>query len=91
VKSDYTFLTVSAATSPASLTRYAREFSKIGANSIVLTKMDEAERIGAIIEPIASSGLPLMYLTNGQRIPEDLEPATRSKIADILFSENVEI
>ncbi len=91
VKSDYTMLTVSAATSPASLVRYTREFSRIGANSIVLTKLDEAERIGSIVEPLSASGLPLMYFSAGQRIPEDFEPASRSKISDMIFSETVEI
>jgi flagellar biosynthesis protein FlhF len=31
--------------------------------------------------------LPLSYLTRGQRVPEDIEPATGKKVAELIFGE----
>ncbi len=38
----------------------------------VLTKVDEAASLGGALSAIIRSGLPLAYVTNGQRVPEDL-------------------
>ena len=38
----------------------------------VLTKVDEAASLGGALSTIIRSGLPLAYVTNGQRVPEDL-------------------
>jgi flagellar biosynthesis protein FlhF len=38
----------------------------------ILTKTDEASSLGGALSVLIRSGLPLAYLTNGQRVPEDL-------------------
>ncbi len=38
----------------------------------VLTKVDEAASLGGALSAIVRCGLPLAYVTNGQRVPEDL-------------------
>ncbi|MBL8376922.1 MAG: flagellar biosynthesis protein FlhF [Burkholderiales bacterium] len=39
---------------------------------VILTKLDEAARLGPGLDVIARHGLELMCVTNGQRVPEDL-------------------
>ncbi len=54
-----------------------------------LTKIDETTRPGALVEIAAESNLPLVYLCNGQRVPEDLQSATPEFfVARILNSAN---
>jgi flagellar biosynthesis protein FlhF len=41
----------------------------------ILTKTDEATSLGGAISALVSSGLPLAFVANGQRVPEDLHSA----------------
>ena len=43
--------------------------------SCVLTKLDEATSLGGTLSSLIRTGLPASYLSDGQRIPEDLRPA----------------
>jgi flagellar biosynthesis protein FlhF len=38
----------------------------------ILTKTDEATSLGGALSVLIRSGLPLAYVANGQRVPEDL-------------------
>ncbi|WP_162617952.1 flagellar biosynthesis protein FlhF [Salinicola halophilus] len=40
----------------------------------ILTKLDEATRLGPALDVLMRHGLKLCYLSRGQRVPEDLEP-----------------
>ena len=41
-------------------------------SACILTKTDEATSLGGAISALIRSGLPLAYVANGQRVPEDL-------------------
>jgi flagellar biosynthesis protein FlhF len=41
----------------------------------VLTKLDEATSLGGAISALIRSRLPVAYVSDGQRVPEDLSPA----------------
>lgn len=41
-------------------------------SACILTKIDEASSLGGAFSVLIRSGLPLAYVTNGQRVPEDL-------------------
>ncbi len=41
----------------------------------VLTKLDEGASLGDIISPLIEAGMPLAFMTDGQRVPEDLHIA----------------
>ena len=42
---------------------------------MIVTKLDEAAALGSILSLAISSGLPVAYLSDGQRVPEDLQRA----------------
>jgi flagellar biosynthesis protein FlhF len=46
----------------------------------VLTKLDEATSLGGALSALLRSGLPLAYLSDGQRVPEDLSPARAHRL-----------
>ena len=52
-----------------------RAFAEGGLDGCVLTKLDEAVTLGQALSVIAAAALPLAYVTDGQRVPEDLHPA----------------
>ena len=43
-----------------------------GIRAVVITKTDEATQLAPVIDCLIRNNLPLMFLSNGQRVPEDL-------------------
>jgi flagellar biosynthesis protein FlhF len=41
----------------------------------IITKIDEAAQLGPVLDCLIRHRLPLMFLSNGQRVPEDLSQA----------------
>ncbi len=52
---------------------------------LLFTKIDESSRPGVMVNVGVKSGLPLSYVSTGQRVPEDIKLLTPSVIADILL------
>lgn len=50
-------------------------YSKIQLDGCVLSKLDESASLGEAISVVIEEGLPVMYVADGQRIPDDIEPA----------------
>jgi flagellar biosynthesis protein FlhF len=60
-------------------------FARFAPRSLIFTKLDETATYGPILNQVARSGLPVSYLTSGQKVPEDLEAATREGLAKRLL------
>ncbi|MCB1723690.1 MAG: flagellar biosynthesis protein FlhF [Gammaproteobacteria bacterium] len=71
----HTLLTLAATTEPAAVHRALRLFNDFHPDACVLTKIDEAASLGAVLAALVRAGLPATFTTNGQRVPEDLQPA----------------
>jgi flagellar biosynthesis protein FlhF len=68
-------LVLSASTQAAALEEVVRRFEPAHPGSALLTKLDEAASLGGALSVLARSQLRLSYISDGQRIPEDLRPA----------------
>lgn len=80
------YLTLSATADTATLLDAAQRFAIFEPNAIILTKLDEAARLGNCINLALHSEQPLAYFTNGQRVPEDIRTADASTLAHSLLS-----
>ena len=78
---DEVHLVLSSAASPATLKRTAERFAAVGVTGLILTKLDEAAQLGALLPLLRSCKLPLSYLTNGQNVPDDISSAERRSLA----------
>jgi len=65
-------LTLPANAQSESMQEIVSAFSVANPTGCVLTKIDEAASLGGALSTLIRSGLPLAYVTNGQRVPEDL-------------------
>jgi flagellar biosynthesis protein FlhF len=74
-------LVIQATTHPTDALLAMDKFALFGANSLVITKLDETSRPSAAIATAAGTTLPLAYLCSGQRVPEDIEKATPQLLA----------
>ncbi|MEW5956486.1 MAG: hypothetical protein AB1801_02095 [Chloroflexota bacterium] len=59
-------------------------FGKMSLNGLIFTKVDETGSLGAAYSLACDTGLPLSYLTTGQRVPEDIEVATAERLVDLM-------
>jgi flagellar biosynthesis protein FlhF len=57
-----------------------RAFAPLAPSACVLTKVDEAGSLGAVISTTLRHKLKIAYLCNGQRVPEDLHSAHRHRV-----------
>lgn len=77
-------LAVSASHKSRDLKRFVSLFSSYPLQSLVVTKLDETEDIGNILSVSKETGLPLLFFTNGQKVPENLLKATNEVILSYL-------
>jgi flagellar biosynthesis protein FlhF len=79
-------LVLASPTRDADLKQALEGFSIFAPQSLIFTKLDETRTFGPILNLVVKSGRPVSYLTNGQRVPDDLEEATREGLAKRLLS-----
>ena len=70
-----TWLTLAATTEAAAVQRALRLFADFRADACVLTKLDEAASLGGLLSALTQAGLAATLVTDGQRVPEDLQTA----------------
>ncbi len=66
------------------LARALRRHQIFGPAKIIFSKLDETESPGMVIGQAIRCRLPVSYLTTGQQIPEDLEPASLDLLAGLI-------
>ncbi len=74
------YLTLSAATQEAALEEIVRSFQQVPLEGAVVTKIDEAAQLGCVLSTLIRHDLPAAWLSDGQRIPEDMHSATRKRM-----------
>jgi flagellar biosynthesis protein FlhF len=65
-------LLLSAAASGSTLEDVVQRYGGAGLAGCVLTKIDEALSLGGVLDVVLRHGLRVLFVTNGQRVPEDL-------------------
>jgi flagellar biosynthesis protein FlhF len=70
-----TCLVMSAAAQAGAIEETFERFGAAQPSTCVLTKLDEATSLGGAISTLVRTKLPVAYLSDGQRVPEDLAPA----------------
>jgi flagellar biosynthesis protein FlhF len=84
---DEVHLVLSMTSSRQSLEAAAEKFSAAGTTAVILTKLDEASGMGAVLSLARRVGLPISYLTAGQAVPDDIEPAHPRRIARLVLGQ----
>jgi len=73
-------LTLSASTQRAALAHAIRAFGSAHPVAAVLTKTDEAAELGVVFSALMQASLPLAYVADGQRVPEDIHVARAASL-----------
>jgi flagellar biosynthesis protein FlhF len=70
-----TALVLAASTQAGAIEETVTRFATANASSCLLTKVDEAASLGGVLSVLTRAELPISYVSEGQRVPEDLRPA----------------
>ncbi|HEY0489181.1 MAG TPA: flagellar biosynthesis protein FlhF [Telluria sp.] len=78
-------LCLNATSTNETLNEVVRAYQGSGLAGCIMTKLDEAASIGNVLDVIIRQKLNLFYISNGQRVPEDLHLADRGMLVDRAF------
>ena len=83
-----THLVLPATTSPAMARRLIDSYADAQPSRLVLTKLDEVESLSPLVSVLRDVNVPVSYLCSGQRVPEDLAPATADLLASCVLGDS---
>ena len=81
-------LCLNATSTNETLNEVVRAYQGSGLAGCIMTKLDEAASIGNVLDVVIRQKLNLHYISNGQRVPEDLHLADRAMLVDRAFRNN---
>ena len=58
----------------------AARYARSGVTACIATRLDEAASLGGLLSAVISAALPLVYVTDGTRLPDDLRPARSDEL-----------
>ena len=67
--------------------RVVSTYSAPKITGVVITKLDETDQVGGVMHASIGSDLPVAYLCNGARVPEDIHDAAMDQVLDAIFPE----
>ena len=70
-----TYLVLSTNTHRAGLREVVNAFKEVKLDGCILTKIDETTSLGGAISTLMENKLPVAYMSDGQRVPEDIHIA----------------
>lgn len=82
---DEIILVVSSTSSYRTLYDVAQKFKVLNYSSVIFSKIDEAVAYGNILNLSNNFNLPVMFLTNGQVIPDDILSVNSEYLANLIY------
>ncbi len=74
------YLVLSATTREAGVDEIIRYYRHVNPRGCILTKVDEAGSLGGVLSQIIKHKLPAAYVSDGQKVPEDLYTASAHRL-----------
>ena len=71
------------------LLQEAEAFAEVGADKVVLTKLDEAVSFGLLINVIQKVGKELSFITTGQEVPDHIEVGRPQRLAELVLGAEI--
>ena len=82
----HNYLVLSATSKDSDMNEVTRKFGSMPIDSIIFTKLDESATYGSLFNHAIRFKKPLSYLSVGQKIPEDIEIASKERLVDLLLN-----
>lgn len=85
VEPEEVYLVLSATTRFKDLQDIVYNFAQVGFDKIIFTKLDETTSYGPVISLLNYMEKPVVYLTMGQNVPDDIKPANHQDLINPLL------
>jgi 2-amino-4-hydroxy-6-hydroxymethyldihydropteridine diphosphokinase len=82
-----TSLVISATAKYEDIREIYEHFDFIQVDNAIVTKFDETQRVGDLIAFLTEKHLPVSYISTGQKVPDDLLPASKERILEAFTGE----
>jgi len=69
-------LAMAATTKASDIREILQQFEPFNYRSVIVTKLDETIRVGNVVSALSEKGKSVSYVTDGQRVPQDIERAS---------------
>jgi flagellar biosynthesis protein FlhF len=79
-------LVLSATTRENELFEAMQRFSILGIDNTIITKIDECTSLGLLLDIQIREKIPFSFITNGQRVPEDIIQADKETLTQLIMS-----
>lgn len=83
---DETHLVLSLTAGRRTLAQAVERFKAVAPSAVIVTKLDEADGAGPVLGLCRDGRLPVSYVTTGQDVPDDIEPARPDRLARRIVS-----
>ncbi|MDH5717814.1 MAG: flagellar biosynthesis protein FlhF [Spirochaetia bacterium] len=80
-------LVISASSKPKDIFNTIENFGVFNVDRLIVSKLDETQSFGYLLEAAESWNLPFSFFTMGQRVPDDYMPADKGFLADKILEE----
>ena len=84
---DETHLVLSCVGHPSCMLSVIQQFTPVGYDRVILTKLDEAVHFGILLTVLAKADRGLSYVTTGQDVPDDIEIGEPRRLAKLILGE----
>ena len=71
---------------PRSLRRLKIQLDALNPAGLAITHADQVDQLGPCLSVVAGWQLPLLWVSQGPELPEDLEPATPELLAELVYA-----
>jgi flagellar biosynthesis protein FlhF len=79
-----THLVLPASMRASDMARVIERYAIFQPKKLLFTRLDETDRYGALVSEAARRSMPVSFLATGQQIPDDLEPATKAALVELV-------
>lgn len=83
------YLIINATTKVSDTARIINDFKVIPYSQLIVSKLDETESPGTLLNAAYLTGLPIAYITNGQTVPDDIEIVSPESLVNCIMKEVV--
>ena len=82
----HNLLVLSSTTKDNDLNEITRKFGVMPIDGVIFTKLDESASYGTIFNHAIRFKQPISFLSTGQKVPDDIEMATKERMVDLLLN-----
>ncbi len=85
VSSRTVYLAIAASSRYSDMVDVVDHFGVVPVDGLIFTKLDETSTYGPVLSLAAEVGKPIVYFTNGQDVPHDIEVAGGARLAELIL------